>query len=165
MIRELIEKAKTADKPGLIQILDELGVKADQRKSEDTLRSETLAGLQQALTDEERDVAGGAAEIIGLPGNIGTQAGEQGITSALGAEDGHALIDNSLPGDQVLHGVTANVTSEAIASDLAPPDLDEEHAPAAVQVRPVNRLLRNANTGAEFVWTVELAKLSHMIEV
>jgi len=34
-----------------------------------------------------------------------------------------------------------------------------------VQVRPVNRLLRNANTGAEFVWTVELAKLSHMIDV
>ncbi|KIQ07323.1 hypothetical protein RU03_26740 [Pseudomonas simiae] len=163
MIRELIEKAKSADKPGLIQILDELGVKADQRKSEDTLRSETLAGLQQALTDEERDVAGGVTEITDLPGITGTQAGEQGFTSALGAEEGQALIDNTLSGEQVLHGIT--VTSEAIASDLAPPDLDEEHAPAAVQVRPVNRLLRNANTGAEFVWTVELAKLSHMIEV
>jgi hypothetical protein len=163
MIRELIEKAKTADKPGLIQILDELGVKADQRKSEDTLRSETLAGLQQALTDEERDVAGGVTEITDLPGITGTQAGEQGITSALGAEEGQALIDNTLSGEQVLHGIT--VTSEAIASDLAPPELDEEHAPAAVQVSPVNRLLRNANTGAEFVWTVELAKLSHMIEV
>ena len=165
MIRELIEKAKTADKPGLIQILDELGVKADQRKSEDTLRSETLAGLQQALTDEERDVAGGVTEITDLPGITGTQAGEQGITSALGAEEGQALIDNTLSREQVLHGITANVTSEAIASDLAPPELDEEHAPAAVQVSPVNRLLRNANTGAEFVWTVELAKLSHMIEV
>jgi hypothetical protein len=163
MIRELIEKAKTADKPGLIQILDELGVKADQRKSEDTLRSETLAGLQEALTDEERDVAGVVTEITDLLGITGTQAGEQGITSALGAEEGQALIDNTLSGEQVLHGIT--VTSEAIASDLAPPELDEEHAPAAVQVSPVNRLLRNANTGAEFVWTVELAKLSHMIEV
>ena len=31
MIRELIEKAKTADKDGLLEMLKDLGLKADQR--------------------------------------------------------------------------------------------------------------------------------------
>ncbi|NWD85688.1 hypothetical protein [Pseudomonas sp. K5002] len=70
MIRELIEKAKTADKPGLIEMLSDLGVKADNRKSEDTLRAELLEGFEKALADEadDEEVPNPDPE----PGNAGT---------------------------------------------------------------------------------------------
>ena len=70
MIRELIEKAKTADKDGLLEMLKDLGLKADQRKSEDTLRSELLAGLEKALADEADDENAPNPDLA--PGNAGT---------------------------------------------------------------------------------------------
>lgn len=70
MIRELIDKAKTADKDGLLEMLKDLGLKADQRKSEDTLRAELLAGLEKALADEAADENAPNPDLV--PGNAGT---------------------------------------------------------------------------------------------
>lgn len=168
MIRELIEKAKTADKPGLIQILDELGIKADQRKGEETLRAETLAGLEQALADETDALGSGSAEPAG-----------QGIQEAELVPADAAELQPSAPAEPVPVLESAATVMEAPAAGLSvpdfveqadpsltPPNFDDEQAPAApIDTRPVNRLLRNTSTGAEFVWTPELAKLAHMEEV
>lgn len=70
MIRELMEKAKNADKPGLIEMLSDLGIKADNRKSEDTLRAELLEGLEKALADEADDEKEPNPDLE--PGNAGT---------------------------------------------------------------------------------------------
>jgi len=162
MIRELIEQAKTADKAGLIQILADLGVKADNRKGEDTLRAETLAGLEQALTDHEKDTAGGGEEGTSeLSTDPVAQADVDSTAPVPGSEEGRDVAI----GDHVLSAGAAHDPAEPVASDPVPPDLGEDEVSADTEAGPVNRLLRNTNTGAEFVWTTELAKLSHMVEV
>jgi hypothetical protein len=193
MIRELIEQAKTADKAGLIQILADLGVKADNRKGEDTLRAETLAGLEQALADEQKDIgsigAGASPEdgdVLAAPASgegspsldqapnsegegsapaaqpfIIDQASDQTFISA--ADLDQALVDAL--------NVTGRIDPDLLRDEVprspsfVPPDLAEDEDPTEEEARPLNRLLRNTNTGAEFVWTTELAKLSHMVEV
>ncbi|MFP3494162.1 hypothetical protein SB759_08035 [Pseudomonas sp. SIMBA_059] len=227
MIRELIEKAKTADKPGLIEMLSDLGLKADNRKSEDTLRAELLEGLEKALADEADDENESNPDME--PGNAGTAGladpkttgdpgagtdsaahaasgdgadqaakgdqpagGDAAAHSAavetvqvasdpgpgrhigpvtLNGEDGQLYIPQALVDEMSIPGINmklvagdppnANTQGEAQAPDLDDVDDEQEHSVAVTR----NRLLRNTRTGCEFVWTVELAKLSYMEEV
>lgn len=197
MIRELIEQAKTVDKAGLIQILADLGVKADNRKGEDTLRAETLAGLEQALADEQKDIgsigAGAspedgdvlAAPVSGEGSPCLDQApntdGEGSVPAAQPFIIDQASGQTFISGADLGQASIAAVNVESLEADgigphllnselpgnpgFVPPDLEEDEEPEEEEARPVNRLLRNTNTGAEFVWTTELAKLSHMVEV
>ncbi|OPB16703.1 hypothetical protein BFW91_01050 [Pseudomonas fluorescens] len=130
MIRELIEKAKTADKDGLLEMLKDLGLKADQRKSEDTLRSELLAGLEKALADEADDENAPNPDLE--PGNAGTAGladpkttGDPvaGTDSAAHAASGDGA-DQAAKGDQPAGGDAAAQTSAVetvqVAADPGP---------------------------------------------
>ncbi|MCT7340537.1 hypothetical protein N5K55_05855 [Pseudomonas aeruginosa] len=57
-ILDLIEQAKTADKDALVAMLKDLGLPIDNRKGEEKLRGEILAGLEAAFDS----LPGGGAE-------------------------------------------------------------------------------------------------------
>ena len=105
MIRELIEKAKTADKDGLLEMLKGLGLKADQRKSEDTLRSELLAGLEKALADEADDESAPNPDLA--PGNAGTA----------GLADPKTTGDPGVDTDSAARGVSGEGADQASEGD------------------------------------------------
>lgn len=130
MIRELIEKAKTADKDGLLEMLKDLGLKADHRKGEDTLRAELLKGLEKALADEADDESVPNPDL--KPGNAGT-AGladpkttgdpDVGTDSAAPAASGDGT-DQAEKGDQPARDAaatqTAAVETVQVAADPGP---------------------------------------------
>ena len=105
MIRELIEKAKTADKPGLIEMLSDLGIKADNRKSEDTLRAELLEGLEKALADEADDEKEPNPDLE--PGNAGTA----------GLADPKTTGDPGAVTDSAAHEATGEGADQDLSSD------------------------------------------------
>ncbi|MBI6911655.1 hypothetical protein [Pseudomonas palleroniana] len=119
MIRELIEKAKTADKDGLLEMLKDLGLKADQRKSEDTLRSELLAGLEKALADEAADENAPDPDLE--PGNAGTA----------GLADPKTTGDPAVATDSAAPAASGNGTDQAAQGDQ--PDGDDAAAQTAVE--------------------------------
>ncbi|MCU1717317.1 hypothetical protein [Pseudomonas sp. 5P_3.1_Bac2] len=172
MIRELIEKASTADKPGLIEMLSDLGLKADNRKGEDTLRAELITGLEKALADEADDVK--ELDPDPVPGNSGIAGQDLGRHIGPVTQDGEddqlnipqALVaEASIPGSNI-KSVVADPAKTSVLREAQAPDLDdaEDEQERLVPIA-VNRLLRNTRTGCEFVWTTELAKLSYMHEV
>ncbi|NIL20089.1 hypothetical protein [Pseudomonas sp. AN3A02] len=105
MIRELIEKAKTADKDGLLEMLKDLGLKVDQRKGEDTLRAELLAGLEKALADEAADENAPNPDLE--PGNAGTA----------GLADPKTTGDPDAGTDSSVHTTSVDGADQASAGD------------------------------------------------
>lgn len=130
MIRELIDKAKTADKDGLLEMLKDLGLKADQRKSEDTLRSELLAGLEKALADEADDENAPNPDLE--PGNAGTAgladpkttgdpvAGTDSAAHAASGDGADQAAEGDQPSGDAAAAQTAAVETVQVAADPGP---------------------------------------------
>lgn len=123
MIRELIDKAKTADKDGLLEMLKDLGFKADQRKSEDTLRSELLAGLEKALADEADDENAPNPDLE--PGNAGTAS----------LADPKTTGDPDAGTDTTVDKTSDDGTDKAVAGEQAPVDDTAAHSAAVETVQ------------------------------
>lgn len=139
MIRELIEKAKTADKPGLIEMLSDLGLKADNRKSEDTLRAELLEGLEKALADEADDEKEPNPDLE--PGNAGTAGladpkttGDPGAGTDLDADEAPVDgADQNLGSDQrAEEGIDRQSTAVETVQVAADPGLGRHIGPVTV---------------------------------
>ncbi|MBJ2225766.1 hypothetical protein I6U33_05265 [Pseudomonas carnis] len=123
MIRELIEKAKTADKDDLLDMLKDLGLKADQRKGEDTLRAELLAGLEKALADEVGDETAPNPDLE--PGNAGTA----------GLADPKTTGDPDAGTDSAAHSALGDGADQSSGGDLPSGDDAVAHSDAVETVQ------------------------------
>lgn len=153
--QELIAAVKAAKTKDELEALvkGELGIDLDKRRGLETLRTDILAGL--GVTDDAQEQGGDT----GQPG-AGLEQQEQALQ-----QPAEPLIVDTAPvvGTAAIEHVLLGGAGLALEPEL--PELGDEDNLVLAEPAPQNRLLRNRENGREFVWTPELAKMSHMEEV
>lgn len=157
--QELIAAVKAAKTKDELEALvkAELGIDLEKRRGLETLRTDILAGL--GVTDDAQEQGGDT----GQPGADQEQQ-EQALQ-----QPAEPLIVDTAPvvGTAAIeHVLLDSGAGLALAPELPElPELGDEDNLVLAEPAPQNRLLRNRENGREFVWTPELAKMSHMEEV
>lgn len=147
-----VKAAKTKDELEAL-VKAELGIDLDKRRGLETLRTDILAGL--GVADDAQEQGGDT----GQPG-AGLEQQEQALQ-----QPAEPLIVDTAPvvGTAAIEHVLLG--GAGLALELELPELGDEDNLVLAEPAPQNRLLRNRENGREFVWTPELAKMSHMEEV
>ena len=160
--QELIAAVQAAkDKDELEKlVLEELGISLDKRRGLETLRADILTGLGVGSDSQQQEQEEQGTEQQEPQAGLQEQQGQGDIAPAAQQQE---VAPSAVSVDDI-------PTSLHVGLDLADPQLPELEGDEGLEQElempaPTNRLLRNIENGREFIWTPELAKLSHMEEV
>ncbi|WXL27756.1 hypothetical protein WG219_10015 [Ectopseudomonas mendocina] len=158
--QELIAAVKAAKTKDELEILvkQELGIDLDKRRKLEDLRGDILAGLGAVLENVHQEP--NSSEDSQLNGQTNQATGQE--------QEGAVLTEPQTPVTVVAEApmVGQPEPTNSLLDEAELPELEEEGGEWELEeTAPANRLLRNRENGREFIWTPELAKLSHMEEV
>ncbi|MBD9415924.1 hypothetical protein IB234_15280 [Pseudomonas sp. PDM16] len=180
--QELIAAVKAAKTKDELEALvkAELSIDLDKRRKLEDLRADVLSGLgadldpdadqeqddaqQQEQQEQQEQQGGNTSQPLQQPSDLGGQ-GEIAPKEPVGQPVAEVPAPTAVPA-AVVGGLLLETTPGTLEVLPEPPELEEEEEDwFDEEPAPANRLLRNRENGREFVWTPELAKLSHMEEV